>query len=140
MPDCKGAQQVQLKGTYRLNRSEACMRSDSISTCKADLCQVARGPGRHSSEAWRLRSSGGKMGSCGGFSCFSSATICLSWLLLMTWPSEQSHGLPVLGHTCTPYVLFKAGCAHWTTGSRWIIDVGLLHKTHSNAAEQPLQG
>ena len=80
------------------------------------------------------------MGSCGGFSCFNSAKACLSSLLLMTCPSEQSHGLPVLGHTCTPYVLSKPDCVHWRKGSRWMIDVGLLNITHSNAAEQLLQG
>ncbi len=48
----------------------------------------------------------------------------------MTCPPEQSHGLPVLGHTCTPYVLLKGGCVHRTKGSRWTVHVGLLHKTH----------
>jgi len=67
------------------------------------------------------------MGSCGGFSCFNSATTCLSSLLLMTCPSEQSHGLPVLGHTCTPYVLIMST---GEKGSRWMVDVGLLNITH----------
>lgn len=76
--------------------------------CGAYLCQDAKGPGRYSSEAWRLRSSGGKMGSCGGFSGFKSAKACLSALLLMTCPSAQSHGLPVLGHTCKEHI--PPGC------------------------------
>ena len=82
--------------------------------CEAYLCQDAKGPGRCSSEAWRLRSSGGKMGSCGGFSGFKSAKACLSALLLMTCPSAQSHGLPVLGHTCKVQV--TPGCQQADSG------------------------
>lgn len=54
------------------------------------------------------------MGSCGGFSGFKSAKACLSALLLMTCPSAQSHGLPVLGHTCKVQV--TPGCQQADSG------------------------
>lgn len=72
----------------------------------AYLCQSARGPGKCSSEGWRLRSSAGKMGSMGGFSGFKSASACLLSLLSTCIPAVQSQGLPVLGHTCSS----TAGC------------------------------
>ncbi len=66
-----------------------------------DLCHVARGPGRVSSDATRRRSSRGKMGSAVG-----RAGAPLPYMVSLSSleepvgaPVPQSHGRPVLGHT-----------------------------------------
>lgn len=77
------------------------------------LCQAVKGPGRCSSRAGRLRSSAGKMGSCGAFAGFRSAKACLSWLLLETCPAVQSQGRPVLGHSLVRLLLPVARPSFW---------------------------
>lgn len=65
------------------------------------LYQAARGPGKESSGAMRLRSSGGKMGSpVGVFSAVLPYMASLSSLEVpCAAPAEQSQGRPVLGQT-----------------------------------------